>query len=34
MREQPIEWTDYLRHRANTLGFDLAEIENIVRYAS
>ena len=27
-------WTDYLRHRAHTRGFDLALIEQLLRFAS
>ena len=29
-----IVWTDYMRYRAGLRGFDLAEIEHVVRYAS
>jgi hypothetical protein len=27
-------WTDYIKYKANLRGFDLAKIENIVRFAS
>ena len=29
-----IIWTDYMRYRARLRGYDLAKIENIVRYSS
>ncbi len=29
-----IVWTDYLRYRAALRGFDLADVEHIVRYSS
>ena len=29
-----IIWTDYMRYRARTRGFDLDKIEHIVRYSS
>ena len=28
-----IVWTDYMKYRARLRGFDLAKIENIVRYS-
>ncbi len=28
-----IIWTDYLRHRANQRGFDLDELERVLRFA-
>ena len=33
--DTPIEivWTDYMQHRARLRGFDLAKIEQIVRYS-
>jgi hypothetical protein len=32
-REVPVVWTDYLRYRATFRGFDLARIEEVVRYS-
>ena len=32
--ETHIAWTDYLRYRAELRGFDLAHIEEIVRYSN
>jgi hypothetical protein len=29
-----IVWSDYLRYKANLRGFDLAKIEDIVKYSS
>jgi uncharacterized DUF497 family protein len=29
----PVVWTEYLKHRARLRGFDLAEIEEIVRFS-
>jgi hypothetical protein len=29
-----VVWTDYLRYRARTRGFDLALIEQLLRFAS
>jgi len=29
-----IIWTDYMKYRAGLRGFDLAEVERIVRYSS
>ena len=29
-----ITWTDYMRYRAKARGFDLTQIEHIVRYSS
>lgn len=36
MAESHIEivWTDYMKYRARSRGFDLAQIEQIVRYSS
>ena len=34
MREARVVWTDYMRYRAELRGFDLARIEEIVRYSS
>jgi uncharacterized DUF497 family protein len=31
--EMAIDWTDYLRYRAALRGFDLARIEEVVRYS-
>jgi hypothetical protein len=33
--DTPVEivWTDYIQHRARLRGFDLAKIEQIVRYS-
>ncbi len=33
MDETPLAWTDYMRYRAALRGFDLARIEEIVRYS-
>jgi len=29
-----IEWTEYLKHRAATRGFDLEKLEQIIRHSS
>lgn len=29
-----IVWTDYMKYRARLRGFDLAEVEHVVRYSS
>ena len=29
-----VQWTDYLKYRAKLRGFDLAKIENIVKYST
>ena len=34
MHEKQIEWTDYMRYRAALRGFDLARIEDVVRYSN
>jgi len=33
MDEARVVWTDYMRYRAELRGFDLARIEEIVRYS-
>lgn len=33
MDENAVRWTDYLKYRARLRGFDLARIEQIVRYS-
>lgn len=33
MDEARVVWTDYMRYRAEVRGFDLARIEEIVRYS-
>jgi hypothetical protein len=33
-QDRMIVWTDYLRYRARLRGFDLAEMESIVRFSS
>ena len=33
MNELRIEWTEYMRYRAVLRGFDLARIEDVVRYS-
>ena len=32
--DTPIIWSDYLCYRANSRGFDLAKIENLLRYSA
>lgn len=34
MDEARIEWTDYMRYRAELRGFDLAAIEDVVPYSN
>ena len=33
MDELHLEWTDYMQYRAGLRGFDLARIEEVVRYS-
>jgi len=32
--KRAIVWTDYMKYRANLRGFDLAKIEDILRYST
>jgi hypothetical protein len=34
VNETRVNWTDYLHYRARLRGFDLAEIERILRYSN
>ena len=34
MDETRINWTDYMRYRARLRGFDLAEVERVLRHSS
>jgi hypothetical protein len=34
MNESEIRWTDYMRHRAELRGFDVAKLEHVLRHSA